>query len=168
MWQFLILLIVMFLAGNNTAVGQTERSTLRLGKTFQRLEEQNLPSTLRCDGMTFERKWYADFDAHEWQVRLQAPIDGDVPVFDNLPSADFVVTFPKVTTTTLHSSQGSHGDTTDFRMRSEELTAGNIVTLSSFGGRSSDGTMPYFNLESGAGGVIVAGIIRLILETSRV
>ena len=156
MWQLLILLIDMFIAGNSEAVGQIERSTLRLSKNFQRLEEQNLPSTLRCDGMTFERKWYADFDALEWQVRLRAPINGDVPVFDNLPSADFAVTFPKVTTTTLHSSQGSHGDTTDFRMRSEELTAGNIVSLSSFGGRSSDGTMPYFNLESGAGGLIVA------------
>ena len=41
-------------------------------------------------------------------------------------------------------------------MRREELTSGNVVTLSSFGGRSSDGTMPYFNLESGAGGLIVA------------
>jgi len=70
--------------------------------------------------------------------------------------ADFVVTFPKATTIILHSSQGSHGDPTDFRMRSEELTSANIVTLSSFGGRSSDGTMPYFNLESGAGGLIVA------------
>ncbi len=168
MWQLLILLIVMCVAGNETAVGQVERSTLQLGKTFQIIGEQNLPSILRCDGMTFEGTWYADFDAHEWQVRLQAPIDGDVPVFDNLASADFVVTFPKVTTTTLHSSQGSHGDTTDFRMRSEELTAGNIVSLSSFGGRSSDGTMPYFNLESGAGEVIVAGTVPLILATSRV
>ena len=64
--------------------------------------------------------------------------------------------FPSAQEVTLHWSEGSHSRVSDFRPRTERLVVGKPFTLESFGGRSSDGVMPYFNLATEGGGLIVA------------
>lgn len=108
----------------------------------------------QADGWQFLRRDYPAYRAVEWQVRLQAPAAGS-PLFEDLRSADFVVRFPTQGDVALHSSDGSHSEASDFQPRRERLTSKPVV-CESFGGRSSDGVMPYFNLAAQGGGLIVA------------
>lgn len=107
-------------------------------------------------GLHFETRSYPDHNACEWQVRLQAPADRESAIYENLKSADFVVRLPSDKSGILHWSKGSHSDISDFQPRVETLNTGRVLTLESYGGRSSDGAMPYFNLASDGGGLIVA------------
>jgi len=92
---------------------------------------------------------YDDFGAVEWQLRVHSEVDS---VLDSPYSADFAIALPGDADTVLHWSKGSHSETTDFQPMEGPLPQ----TLSSFGGRSSDGAMPYFNLAHSNGGVILA------------
>ena len=115
-----------------------------------------MPNAASFPGLTFERQEYVELGAIEWQVRLQAPAEGDTPLFENVASADFVAAFPADGPVTLHWSQGSHSDISDFRPCVQQLAPGTPLVLESFGGRSSDGVMPYFNLAGAGGGLVVA------------
>ncbi len=92
---------------------------------------------------------YAEFSAIEWQMRVQAT---EEVVLDDIGAANFVAAFPNEAETTLHWSRGSHSETSDFQPMVSALPK----ELASFGGRSSDGAMPYFNLANGDGGLILA------------
>ncbi len=107
-------------------------------------------------GLRIEARPYPEHGATEWQFRLRAPAAGESPLYENLQSADFEVAFPSGAPVTLHWSKGSHSDPGDFEPKTETLSAGKTFSLESFGGRSSDGVMPYFNLSSAGGGLIVA------------
>jgi len=102
-------------------------------------------------GLRLEARSYSDHNACEWQVRLQVPADRESAIYENLKSADFVVRLPSDKVATLHWSKGSRSDTSGFQPRVETLDAGRVVSLESYGGRSSDGAMPYFNLAGDAG-----------------
>ncbi|MGE5296831.1 MAG: alpha-galactosidase, partial [Solirubrobacterales bacterium] len=107
-------------------------------------------------GLHVGRRSYPDCNAVEWQMRLQAPADGESPLYENLRSMDCVVRLPSSAGVTLHWSKGSHSEASDFQPRVETLAGGKPFVLESIGGRSSDGAMPYFNLASDGGGLIVA------------
>lgn len=117
---------------------------------------KQMPSDASHPGLSFERRDYVEHDAIEWQVRLQSPGSGDSPLYKDVKSANFVVTLPADGPVVLHWAKGSHADATDFRPLREPLQEGKPVLVESFGGRSSDGAMPYFNLASATGGLIVA------------
>lgn len=107
-------------------------------------------------GMRHEPQHYPEHRAIEWQVRLRNPDSNAVPLYEDLKSADVVVRFPSHSPIALHWSKGSHAEGNDFEPRMESLVDGRPFALESFGGRSSDGAMPYFNLASSGGGLIVA------------
>ena len=107
-------------------------------------------------GLRIESLEYPEHDATEWQLRLQAPEAGESPLYENLKSADFEVAFPANAPVTLHWSKGSHSEPGDFEPKTNPLVVGETFSLESFGGRSSDGVMPYFNLAGESGGLIVA------------
>ena len=115
-----------------------------------------MPCSVSHSGLRFERRRYPEDWAVEWQVRLRGPSNGKSPLYEDLRSADFTVRFPSDQQVTLHWNEGSHARETDFRPRVEVLSEGNPFALESFGGRSSDGAMPYFNLATQGGGLIVA------------
>jgi alpha-galactosidase len=102
------------------------------------------------------RRDYPTANAVEWQVRLKAPEGEEPPLWENPCSADFVVTFPFDAPVSLHWSKGSHESPSDFQPCEDALSKGKTLALKSFGGRSSDGTLPYFNLASQGGGLILA------------
>ena len=106
-------------------------------------------------GLRIETQAYPDHAATEWQFRLRAPEAGESPLYENLKAADFEVAFLANTQVRLHWSKGSHSEPSDFEPKIESLVAGKTFSLESFGGRSSDGVMPYFNLASEGGGLIV-------------
>lgn len=90
------------------------------------------------------------------ELQLLSTTRSEPTPFENVSSANFVVTFPEDAAVTLHWNKGSHAETSDFRPLSEVLQPTVIKQLESFGGRSSDGALPYFNLVTNGGGLIVA------------
>ena len=131
-------------------------SELVLSRDFRLIELRQMPGPAVHPGLRFEKRGYPEENAAEWQVRLQGPAGGESPLVEDVKSADFVVRFPAPAEATLHWSKGSHAEPSDFEPRTDVLVSGKQVVLESFGGRSSDGVMPYFNLASADGGLIVA------------
>jgi len=131
-------------------------SELVLSRNFHVSTLREMPRSLSYSGLRFEQRDYPGESAIEWQVRLQAPQEEDSPLYEDLKSADFTVQLPSDTGVVVHWSKGSHAEITDFQPRIEALTPGKPFTLESFGGRSSDGVMPYFNLATEGGGLIIA------------
>ena len=120
------------------------------------IERPEAPLREVVPGLRIEVRPYPEHGATEWQSRLRAPAAEESPLYENLKSADFEVAFPAGTPVTLHWSKGSHSEPGDFEPKIETLTPGKTFSLESFGGRSSDGVMPYFNLSGAGGGLIVA------------
>ncbi|MBP7053553.1 MAG: alpha-galactosidase [Phycisphaerae bacterium] len=150
---FSVALVLLCWAVPPAAAGAGE---LNLSQDFRIGDTEWIRDSSSTPGLQFEIRGYPEYNAVEWQVRLHAPVDGESPVCENLRSADWVTRFPSAATVTLHWSKGSHSETADFQPRVETLSVGKPFVLESFGGRSSDGAMPYFNLASDRGGLIVA------------
>jgi len=146
----LLLSLAAALSAAETAAELTLSEDFRIGDTAWLRGSSSTP------GLRFEIREYPEYNAVEWQVRLQAPADGESPMYENLRSADCVACFPTAAPIALHWSKGSHSEIADFQPRVETLIRGTPFVLESFGGRSSDGAMPYFNLASDGGGLIVA------------
>ncbi len=99
---------------------------------------------------------YPEHRAMEWQVFLKPSTSPSEQLLDDIQSANFELAFPANEAIDLHWNKGSHSQTSDFQPFTQQLASNAPVTLESIGGRSSDGVMPYFNLHSGDGGVIIA------------
>lgn len=106
--------------------------------------------------MLFEKRSLESFNAVEWQIRLRASADRRFDDESKLDSLVSTLQIPLTEKVTLHWGEGSHARVTDFQPMSTPLIEGKGFTISSFGGRSSDGALPYFNLESAGGGIIIA------------
>ncbi|MFV2066095.1 MAG: alpha-galactosidase [Pirellulales bacterium] len=152
--NFVLVAFITALPPVPSAVGAA--SELVLSRDFCLSELREMPSSALPAGLRFEMRKYAEENAVEWQVRLQAPAGEESLLYEDVKSADFTVRLPSGQGVTLHWSKGSHAEATDFRPCVEALTTGKPFTLESFGGRSSDGVMPYFNLACEGGGLIVA------------
>lgn len=120
------------------------------------IERPTAPLRETVPGLRIETQAYPDQAATEWQFRLRAPEADGSPLYENLKSADFEVAFPPDAAVMLHWSKGSHSEPGDFEPKTNPLVVGENFSLESFGGRSSDGVMPYFNLAGEGGGLIVA------------
>jgi alpha-galactosidase len=129
---------------------------LSLSAAADAIELPASPLRETVPGLRIESLDYPEHAATEWQLRLQAPAAGESPLYENLKSADFEIAFPANAAVMLHWSKGSHSEPGDFEPKTNPLVLGKPFTLESFGGRSSDGVMPYFNLASESGGLIVA------------
>jgi alpha-galactosidase len=129
---------------------------LSLAVSTDAIERPTAPLRETVTGLRIETQAYPDHTATEWQFRLRAPEAGESPLYENLKSADFEVAFPPDAKVRLHWSKGSHSEPGDFEPKTNPLVVGEPFVLESFGGRSSDGVMPYFNLASESGGLIVA------------
>jgi alpha-galactosidase len=120
------------------------------------IERPASPLRETVPGLRIESRAYLEHAATEWQFRLRAPESGESPLYENLKSADFEVAFPDNAAVMLRWSKGSHSEPGDFEPKTNPLVVGETFPLESFGGRSSDGVMPYFNLAGEGGGLIVA------------
>ena len=100
---FLIWMII--LCGTSSA--QSATAILRLSADYRIAETDSLPVKVTLPGLHFEKHEHSEFEALEWQVRLHAPDKGEVPLFKDIPSADFVVHFPDVSPTVVHWLSGS-------------------------------------------------------------
>jgi alpha-galactosidase len=107
--------------------------------------------------MRFTRQAYPAFEALEWQVRLKTVdrhrLRGQGTSLSPLNGKSSSLASEHLE---LRWSEGSHAQPSDFRPNMERLMVGKLIQLRSFGGRSSDGVMPFFQLGNDQGGFIIA------------
>ena len=109
------------------------------------------------------------FDAYEWVNHLENVSDENTRVISDLWDVDVSLPWtheePRAATpwqpdrskhTIIHSTRGSTSGPSDFSDAERIIFPGQNATYSSVGGRSSDGTAPYFNIHKNGKGIIVA------------
>lgn len=129
--------------------------TWNLDEQFQLLN-RDIPPRNVVSQIEIEPKHITDYRATEWRISLKPNSLTTPTIITNLSSADLDIVFPNSRPINLHWSEGSHGLASDFQPHTEKLHSGNTRTFESIGGRSSDGVMPYFQIENGDGGLIIA------------
>jgi alpha-galactosidase len=98
---------------------------------------------------------YADYPAVEWVLRFTNKGQDDTPILQNvLPLSTSFANSKPGDPFRIRYALGSHERSDDFRMtETQTVSAPEVLTLAPFGGRSSDGTLPFFNLLKSSGGV---------------
>jgi len=95
--------------------------------------------------------------AVEWLVRLRNGGTADTPILEDILALDLEVTLPDDGDAELHRACGSTSAETDFLPIRTPVGRDADIAFAPQGGRSSDGALPFFNLQWPGGGVI-AGI----------
>jgi alpha-galactosidase len=127
---------------DSTSVGNTSRTEYRDPATGL----QVIVTARRLPG----------FAALEWVVEFANLGANDTPVIEDILALDMTVPFPVSERLRLHHANGSLCQMDDFLPQLTELRAGANKTLAPRGGRSSNGTLPFMNLQRGDGGMIIA------------
>ena len=99
---------------------------------------------------------YSDVPAIEFVVRFANTGTSDTPVLSHIQVLDAVFAGQPGGTAILHHSLGDSNSGDSFRPLSDPLPAGGDLRFAPNGGRSSDGHMPFFNLQQPGGGVAMA------------
>jgi alpha-galactosidase len=98
---------------------------------------------------------FAGFSATEWVLEFANEGAGDTPIIEDILPLD--LSWPRGTyeTVLLHHANGSKCRMDDFLPRTTELRTGPGPELHPDGGRSSDGVLPFFNLQWPGGGAVI-------------
>jgi alpha-galactosidase len=100
---------------------------------------------------------FADYPAVEWVLGIRNASTVDSAVLSDLHALDLTVPVAASAEVGLHYARGSTAQASDFKAVDRRLAAGDQVRLTPSGGRSSDGVLPFFNVELPDGlGVIAA------------
>lgn len=104
-----------------------------------------------CEATMFE-----DYPAVEWLLRLRNTGSADTPMIENIRPLDLRVTAPSKGDVILHHAHGSTCEPTDFLPIDTMVARNADVQIAPRGGRSSNGALPFFNLEWSGGGLVGA------------
>ena len=100
---------------------------------------------------------YRDFPVAEWVLYFKNTGTADTPILEKIQALDIVLQTNNADPCRLQYAEGSHMYLSDFQPLEKTLAVQDRITLNSFGGRSSDGYLPFFNLSlPGEGGIISA------------
>jgi alpha-galactosidase len=97
---------------------------------------------------------YRDFPTVEWTLYFKNNGTKDTPILSVIRALDIVVDRKAGNEFVLHHHKGSRAHQDDFRPRATVLDAGIELRLRSHGGRGTNGTLPYFNLQGPEQGII--------------
>jgi len=107
---------------------------------------------------------YLDYPAAEWVLYFANHGSTATPILESIQALDADLGLARAAAAdaaayTLHYSLGSAALANDFELQSHRLDPDRPLTLAPIGGRSSDGVLPYFNLErpDGSGVVMAVG-----------
>ncbi|MFN8492634.1 MAG: alpha-galactosidase [Caldilineaceae bacterium] len=135
---------------------QVEQSSRPLDNQRQEhtLVYTNAPRSLiiRCTAVE-----YTDYPAVEWILHFTNSGQARTPILEKIEPLD--LTFRNGPTTDparLHYALGDGNSEHSFAPAVEPLAPGTTHTFAPNGGRSSDGYLPFFNLQTSAGGTIMA------------
>ncbi|MHB9038157.1 MAG: alpha-galactosidase [Armatimonadota bacterium] len=107
--------------------------------------------------VTWEVTLHADFAAAEWLLYFANHGSEDTPILEDVQALDTAFNWMSAEgELKLHSAIGSVCAVNDFAPVVHKLEQKSSVKFAPEGGRSSSGTMPYFNIEAPGGGAILA------------
>jgi alpha-galactosidase len=93
--------------------------------------------------------------AREWMLSFQNTGQANTPIIEDIQAMDVVVPLPGGACT-VHHSLGDRNSADSFRPLADALAPNGELKFAPVGGRSSDGHMPYFNLQHRGGGLALA------------
>jgi alpha-galactosidase len=99
---------------------------------------------------------YFEFPTLEWTLYFKNTGAQDTPVISEILALDTRFVRGQATEFLLHHQAGSTATIDDYRPYQTPLGLGATLRLAASGGRGSDGCWPYFNLDWGSQGAIVA------------
>ena len=99
---------------------------------------------------------FKDFPAVEWVLRFENTGAGDTPILEKVQALDALLSASAKQTVVLDQINGDDCSERSFAPVERELKPGEQIALSPVGGRPSNGTFPFFNMQQGARGVFVA------------
>lgn len=99
---------------------------------------------------------YADFDAVEWVLHLTNNSEKETPIIEDICAGDFTWESGAPSHCELYYAEGSHEKITDFQPMQRSLDDGAPAVFTPFGGRPSDGFLPFFNVAAPDQGIVVA------------
>ncbi|MFZ1932655.1 MAG: alpha-galactosidase [Thermoguttaceae bacterium] len=98
---------------------------------------------------------YSDFPVVEWTLYFKNIGKADTPILKDVKAVDIRVDVPDGKAV-LHYNRGTTVQASDFEPLTAELAVGKPLTLTPNGGRPCGGIWPYFNLQCGDRGQIIA------------
>ncbi|RIK80452.1 MAG: hypothetical protein DCC67_09340 [Planctomycetota bacterium] len=99
---------------------------------------------------------YADYPSVEWTVYFKNGGEHDSPVISDIHAVDVSQPVPPEASTILHHMKGSRAAPNDFEPYEMGLTMRAEAAFRSAGGRGTNGSWPYFNVNWADHGLIVA------------
>jgi alpha-galactosidase len=115
---------------------------------------KNPEKTLRVD---CDVKVYQDWQAVMWTLRFTNTGKHHSQLIADVKTTDLSLAKRDKGAFTIHYANGCNADPDDFAPRQAILSTGQNLTVSPEGGRSSQGSFPFFNVDTGQGqGVITA------------
>ena len=106
--------------------------------------------------VVWEKKEFHNFPAVEWVLRFCNKGKEKTPLLEDIHALDLNVTKSDERNFLLHHALGSTCSADDYMPLKTRLLPGKEICLSPNGGRSSDGHLPFFNLEWGGQGMMIA------------
>ena len=106
--------------------------------------------------VVLDYKAYKQYPAIEWVAHFVNDGSDNSPIIGNILPMQISWESPTIDPAFLHYSNGSAYSATDFIPLKLELKHWEKETLNSLGGRSSDGFLPFFNLQTGNIGMLTA------------
>jgi alpha-galactosidase len=102
---------------------------------------------------------YRDYPAVEWVVHVKNNGKKDTPILENIQALDMALHRGNHDCEfVLHHAVGSICAERDFAPLEQRLLPQTEFKLAPLGGRSSSGTLPFFNIESAGGGGVIGAI----------
>ncbi len=101
---------------------------------------------------------YLDYPAVEWTLYFRKEEQKEMAILEKVQAGDFVLSGEKAGDFTVYYAEGSDAKFTDFQPLEKKLPDGESLKLASYGGRSSDGFLPFFNVACPDTGGMAAGI----------
>jgi len=133
-----------------------ERKTRRVGKTRK---QHALTYSDPATGLKvrFEALTYDDYPAVEWVVHFKNEGKKDTPILESIRALDMSLSRAgSAEEFILHHAVGAVASDDDFAPVAEPLGPNASVQLTPGGGRSSSQVMPFFNVDAGRRGIVIA------------
>ncbi|MDD5704879.1 MAG: alpha-galactosidase [Kiritimatiellae bacterium] len=100
---------------------------------------------------------FDSMDAVDWVLEFRNVGQGDTPIISEVNALDWARSVPAGAQVLLHHAHGSECAMDDFVPRTDAINHGaKEIRLGPKGGRSSDGEMPFMNLATADGGLVLA------------
>ncbi len=134
----------------------------RLTRSERRLDPQRVEHTLQYTDpdtalrVECEAIEYRDFPAVEWVLHLRNTGNENTPIIEQIEPLDLQIAAAAASPLMLHYSLGDDNSENSFAPVRRSLAPGEAVSLAPGHGRSSEGYLPFFNVQRRGGGMVIA------------